>query len=397
MARARVTAVVLGLAVCGALGSAASAAAGTGSISGHVTDAGGPLAGIQVCDFEPKGATEEGCTTTDGSGDYQLTGLNPGSYTVTFRAPRGVNLVTQYYSGALTFLDAAPVAVAGSPVPSIDAEMHKGGTISGTATEVGTGSPIQGLSVCANANGGLYSGCTTTGVGGQYSITGLPADPEYHVEFEAFGELNYLAQSYDEKEGLDSWDEVAVVVDETTDEIDAVMKPGAQISGNVSEVGTGAALAGIEVCALDPADDPRAREFEKCAFTDGAGNYTIRSLRSGTFVVVFSRKRAFFDSDGYFEQFYDGVSSEAEATRITIGPPDTRTGVDARLVTYIERPKPQPIVVSIFPTPRPALPLHCKKGFHKKWVKGKRRCVRVHKKHHRHSGGHGPHAVATGH
>jgi carboxypeptidase family protein len=389
--------IAMGLVLCGALGSAAPALAGTGSIAGTVVDDSvghAPLASVQVCHYEPKGATEEACTATDAGGNYLLAGLNPGSYIVTFRAPAGQNFVTQYFDGELTFLDADPVAVATGPVTGIDAEMHEGGTVAGTATEAGSGIPIPGLSVCASANGGLYNGCSITGPGGQYEITGLPAHAEYHVEFSAFENLNYLSQSYDEKEGLDNWDPVAVSVGGTTAGIDAVMKPGAQIAGNVTEAGTGAPVRGIEVCALDPAGDLRAQEFEQCAFTDVAGNYTIRSLRSGTFVVVFSRQRGFFDADGYQEQYFDGVAFEPQATRITIAPPATRTGVNASLVNLNPKPRPQPIIVTLIERPAPK-PLHCKRGFRKKFVKGKRRCMKVHKKHHRHSHK-GPHAEATG-
>ena len=396
MARVRVLAVACGLLLCVALTGAAPALAGTGSIAGTVVDDSSghaPLAGAQVCQFEPKGLTEEACTATDASGHYLLTGLNPGSYTVTFRAPAGQNYVTQYFDGALTFLDADPVVVADGPVGNVDAEMHEGGTIAGAATEAVSDSPIQGLFVCASANGGLYDGCTTTGSGGAYTITGLPAHAEYHVRFEAPENLNYLPQSYDEKEGLDNWDPVEVNVGATTAGIDAVMKPGAQIAGSVTEAGSGAPVPGIEVCALDPAEDLRAQEFEQCAFTDSAGNYTIRSLRSGTFVIVFSRLRGSFDADGYLEQYFYGVPAEALATRITIAPPATRTGVNASLVKVSKPKPPQPVVVTLIEQPRPKA-LHCKRGSRKKFVKGKQRCVKVHKRRYRH--GHGPHAVATG-
>jgi hypothetical protein len=75
----------------------------------------------------------------------------------------------------------------------------------------------------------------------------------------------------------------------TTTGINAQVRPGAQIAGHVAEQGTGASLARVEVCILDPAPNPRAEEFERCAFTDAAGNYAVRSLRAGIFSVVFSR------------------------------------------------------------------------------------------------------------
>jgi hypothetical protein len=87
------------LVACGVLGSAPPTLAGTGSIAGTVVDdSPGHLAlqGIQVCQLESEGATEEGCTQTDSGGNYTLAGLNPGEYVVSFRAQEGQNLITQY-------------------------------------------------------------------------------------------------------------------------------------------------------------------------------------------------------------------------------------------------------------------------------------------------------------
>jgi hypothetical protein len=393
MRRLRAGTIALGLGLCGALSFVPSAMAGTGSIEGTATDATAghdPIMGAQVCFYEPGGATEEGCANTDAGGHYVLAGLNPGSYTITFRAPAGQNYVTQYYDGAQAFVDADPVAVAGAPVQGIDAEMQEGGTITGAAIEAGSEHPIRGLSVCASAHGGEYSGCTVTAADGKYAITGLPADPKYQVEFFAGKELNYLTQYYDGKEGLGNWDPVPVLVGEITDEVDAVMKPGAQIAGKVTEDGTAAPLGGIEVCALDPANNPRAQEFEQCALTDAAGDYTIRSLRSGTFVVAFSRERG-LGGDGYLTQYYDGVSSAAQATAIAVAPPETRAGINAHLVGMFPGPR---VIVTLIERGTPA-PKKCRKGLRRKTVRGRQRCVRRHRRHHRHSHDHGDHRLAA--
>ncbi len=367
----------------GVLVSASPVLAGSGSVAGTVTDESpshNPLSGIRVCFSEPKGATEEACASTDAAGHYTLVGLNPGAYVVSFRAQPGQNLITQYFDGAATYVDADPVAVGSGPVAGVDAEMHEGGTIAGAALTAGSAAPIAGLSVCAYANGGLYSGCATTDAIGRYSITGLPAESSYHVEFTASGDLNYLAQSYAGKEGLDYWDPVAVAVGATTAGIDAAMNPGAQIAGTVTEAGTAAPVGGIEVCALDPAGTPRAEEFERCAFTDAAGNYAIRSLPAGTYVVVFSRSRG-IDADGYAPQYFAGVATAAEASRITIAPPDRRTGINAGLVHWVPWPKePERIIVTLIQRAPAKPPLRCRKHFHRKKTRGKVRCVKNRKR-----------------
>lgn len=377
MKRLRVATAVAASAICGVLAMASPALAGTGSIAGTVTDdssSHSPLLGIQVCHYGQEGASEEACTTTDAGGNYLLGGLNAAEYVVTFRA-QGQNLTTQYYNGKTTFIDADKVVVGSGPVTGINAEMHEGGTITGAVTEAGTAGPIAGLSVCASANGGLYSGCTVTGAGGAYTITGLPAHTDYQVEFSAFENLNYLTQYYDGREEIPGdWDPVPVEVGIVTSGIDAEMKPGAQIAGRVTEASTGTPLAKVEVCVLDPAETPRAEEFERCAYTGPGGDYAVRSLPAGTYVVQFARERGpMQDTDGIIEEFYNGVATEAEATRITIAPPETRGGIDADLNVW---PRPGP-VVTVTITPLIQQPVKCKKGFRKRRVSGKARCVKV--------------------
>jgi hypothetical protein len=273
------------------------------------------------------------------------------------------------------------VAIAVCVLSGTTASASVPGSITGTATDANNGLPIAGLSVCAEENilGGGSSGCTTTDTAGRYTIVNLPAGGNYQVEFSApehamypvdssaLGDLNYLTQYWRNRESLDNWDSVSVFEGLTTGGIDAAMKPGAQISGHVSDKRTRRALAGVRVCALDPAPGPRAEEFERCAFTDLAGTYTIRSLSAGTYVVVFAR----FLNDGkagaYDQKYYPGVTFISEAIPISVSPPDTLTDINSVLGdrnTWIRL---------------------CPKHRRAKWVNGKLRCVKVHRKrHHRH-------------
>jgi hypothetical protein len=270
---------------------------------------------------------------------------------------------------------AAFAAASVAAILAIPASALASGAIEGAVTEAGTGAPVASLSVCAEENylGGVSSGCTLTGPTGHYAIGGLPAGSNYQVEFTAQGgSLNYLTQYYNGREVIPGeWDPVAVVDGGTTAGINAQVRPGAQIAGHVAEQGTGASLARVEVCILDPAPNPRAEEFERCAFTDAAGNYAVRSLRAGIFNVVFSRDGGPPEADAFPEQWWNGATAAAVATLISIAPPETRTGIDAALIgprTYA----------------KPKSPLHCRKHFRKRRVKGKLRCVRIHRKHGRH-------------
>lgn len=71
-------------------------AAETGAISGKVTDASthSPIEGIEVCARTPGGARGSGgrCATTDALGEYSVSELLAGSYTVRFFVPLGTDL-----------------------------------------------------------------------------------------------------------------------------------------------------------------------------------------------------------------------------------------------------------------------------------------------------------------
>lgn len=244
--------------------------------------------------------------------------------------------------GQRRYLKARVAAFAAATVAAIlaiPASALASGAIEGAIAEAGTGTPVASLSVCAEENylGGVSSGCTLTGPTGHYAIGGLPAGSNYQVEFTAQGgSLNYLTQYYNGREVIPGeWDPVAVVDGGTTTGINAQVRPGAQIAGHVAEQGTGASLVRVEVCVLNPAPNPRAEEFERCAYTDDAGDYVVRSLPAGTYVVVFARYRPPIDSSPFAEQYYADATSKAAASAISITPPETRSGIDASLVNRL--------------------------------------------------------------
>ena len=171
--------------------------------------------------------------------------------------------------------------------------------------------------------------------------------------------------------------------------IDAVLQPGAQILGTVTEEGTGRLLSGVEVCLWRPGSSVPPEYTERCARTDSSGNYAIRSLPANTYAVVFSQDPDPYGEENFVEQWWQGAPSAAEATPLTIAPPQTITGIDAQLVDRsVDELEPplQPagqVPLLLSPLMPKAPPRKCKKGFHRKLVKGKRRCVRKKSRHQR--------------
>lgn len=391
MARVRLT--TIAVALCGALGLAVpSFAAAAGSIAGTVTaeGAGSGIQGVEVCLQPEPFSFEAPCAQTNGSGDYKIDGLPAASYHVAFFTyVNDLNFVPESYNDKPLNLAGGDLVLVGATqdVTGIDAELEEGGIIEGSAEDGETSGGAVGVEVCATASFPVeYSACGITGADGSYAINALKTG-EYVVSFEGWNTVNYLKRWYDEAESSSLATKVPVTAgDPPVTGIDAVLQPGSQVLGRVTEAGTGTALKDVEVCVYDAMLAPPLEYAGPCDHTDAGGNYAIRSLPASTYKVVFSPepKPEFILDDTFFEQWWKGAASVNEATPITLAPPQSATAIDAQLVNMIQKPKPDPIVVTFVPRQNHSKPqpMKCKKGFHKKKVKGgKKRCVRKHKRH----------------
>jgi len=385
--------ILFGCCVFLALPAVASAA----SISGTVRDNSAShegIAGIEVCAWTMSYRSEERCAQTAAGGTYVLNDLTPFTYYLRFSgAPNRLNFVRGYYGDTMVF-PGDPLAVSGD-LTGIDTELTIGGVLRGTATDESTLGPAVGAEACASSFEPVeYTNCGLVGADGKYEINALP-DGNYAVDFFGGSDANYLRRDYHAPgEPPGTTTRVPVTAGAPPVEgIDVTLQPGAQIFGTVTEAGTGAPQLWASVCLYDSLRAPEVGWREPCVLTNEAGQYAIRSLRAGVYYVVFS------PNGPYENQWFDGVPTLAQATPIAIAPPETRSGVDARLVGYpTDPPRQEPIRVDFIPTPGAPPTLKCKKNQRKKWVRGKQRCVKKPRRHgkHRHGGrGHGPQAVAT--
>ncbi len=382
MARVRLT--TIAVALCGALGLVLPGVAAAGSIGGHIQaeGSGDPIAGVYICPRPEPYAFETNCTETNAEGNYRLDGLPAASYYLSFyTSVNDLNYIPERYDDVVLFTGngtLVPLAD-GQELGGIDAELAEGGVIEGIATDAETPGPAVDAEVCASSFDPIeYFDCARTGSDGKYAINGLPTG-DYAISFGGGNESNYLQYDWEDP-GPPREERVPVTAGSTVTGIDAALSPGAQILGRATEAGTGKPLKGIDVCLWD---DIHGFEnyFDTCVLTDADGNYAFRSLEASTYKVAFSTYQDF--GVEFREQWWNGKASKADATPIVVAPPQTATGIDAQLISYFERPKPDPIRVSIIPrfdAPKPP-PRKCRKGFHKKKVKGKVRCVRKHKRH----------------
>ena len=140
-----------------------------------------------------------------------------------------------------------------SALSGIDAQLSEGSTISGTVTDAASTGPVANFLVCAFAPTALgeVGRCDRTEAGGNYAINGLPPE-DYKVEFLPEDEFNYLPQYYDGVDTLAAATPVAIAAaNEVKAGIDAALLPGVEITGTLTEVGSGRALAGVEVSLLE--------------------------------------------------------------------------------------------------------------------------------------------------
>lgn len=177
----------------------------------------------------------------------------------------------------------------------------------------------------------------------------------------------------------------------------------ASIFGVVTDAATGVGLADFEVCAYEAALPQSEAELGKrCtpaeAEPEVAGEYTLGGVPVGSYKVAFLPPAG----SKYAAELYDDVQAWDEAEVLSV---PTGTPVDAALeeATTPEdpgtktpegagggsagsaSPAPDPFALPVLSAvSKPASkPLRCRKGFKKKKVKGKLRCVRAHRLKHR--------------
>ena len=148
-----------------------------GTISGRVTSAatGSGLGNVSVS-VEKSGGFEssEHFTTTGPDGDYTITGLAPGEYSISFSS----NESGYIFQNTTT-------TVGEDEVDTVNVALREGGKISGTVTSAATHGGLAKIIVSAfsaNPEEGGY-GEAKTNANGEYTVTGLP-NGSYKVRFE---------------------------------------------------------------------------------------------------------------------------------------------------------------------------------------------------------------------
>jgi hypothetical protein len=377
---------LVALTVCVGWAAAAPALVAAATVSGAVGDQSTHtgIAGVDAC-FRPEPETfETRCDETDSAGHYEVADLPEGKYVIRFSADRNnLKYVSEYYDDASNYLE-MDLFTLNSANATIDAELAQGGSIAGTLTDEESGLPVAGVRACALDSQGFWPRCVDSDANGVYQLNGIPSGV-YSVEYEGGNRVNYLHEFYEDAATWAAATDVTVASPAVTPHIDAELVHGAELLGHVTDPVTGAPSRGVFVCANE--QDPG--EYQGCDTTDEEGNYAIRSLPAGTYLVAFELE--YYPSGLWAKEWWQGAATMAEADPIVLTPPETRTGIDGRATSPYWPQQPEipgagdGTASSPPPPPPPRKPLkRCRKGFHRKLVKGKKRCVRKHHPRHKH-------------
>jgi hypothetical protein len=374
-----VTALVLGLAL------PAYASAADGGISGEVTKAAGGAAVVdaEVCAEEQGPEFVFECALTGPSGTYEIAGLPPGRYIVSFEAGEsGLNLIRQFWDGVGRYEEATEVLVSsGATTPGIDAALAVGGAIAGRVTAAASGAPMSDVFVCSWEEGGEFDGCAETASDGTYEILGVPTGL-HEVEFQP-EVLGYEPQDLKA---------ISVTAGAKTSNVNAALLSQGRISGHVYTAASHSPLAGVAVCGIWVETGLPGG----CIHTSKTGAYEFFPVSLGAWKVVFSPEPTEFDFskkeeinvDSLPTQFWNQKPTLAQADAIDVTSASVISGIDGLLgpgppPATTSTPTPVAAAPLSKPKPKPKKALTCKKGFVKKRVKGHARCVRRPRRHHR--------------
>lgn len=284
-----------------------------GAISGTVLGAGGlPLVGVSVTAASADGS--QASATSGPAGTYELGGLASGTYSVSFSDSPGLHS-PQYVTTTY------PTQVSVTPpnsVTGINITMLQGGTISGTI------SPLSFAIVTIMPTGGQNVAGSTISFDGTFSVGGLaPGTYTVSINAQMSGFIPEIING------------VSVSGTNTTDTGTTFLTPGGSITGTVRNSSL-ALLQNIVVMAFDAASG---------AYVGGDvsaedGTYTVSGLATGSYKVQFLTC-----DNGYVSQWYNGQTTQGNATPVSVIAPDPTSGIDGTLA--IAAPVTYPLTLTL--------------------------------------------------
>lgn len=303
-----------------------ASAAGTASISGVVTSAGTPTLPVSngtvsafLADGSPAGSTLTGFT-----GNYSITGLSAGSYTLQFSGSFNSGLVSQWWKQKADQSTADYFAIGdGEAASGLDAQLQSGAVVSGRVLSGTTPTAgVVGSNVLIMDINGSIEGSTVSASDGGFSVGGL-APGLVTIDARAPSNSNYLEQWWSGKPSFATADFFSVSAGENIVDRNITLPTGATISGSVV---TRAVLPVPLVSATVSAFRPDGTSQNQ-GTTDQYGNYTIAGLTPGPYRILFQSAEA----DNFGTAWWHNATSSSTATVVELGTGQAIVGIDAAL------------------------------------------------------------------
>ncbi len=291
----------------------------SGSITGTVTDAAG-----QPVDFGCVAAVSQtsglagGDITFSFAGQYEITGLAPGRYSV---------LASSCFGGSdagATHLGVVTVRV-GHTTRNVNVRLARGASITGRLTVIGTGAPARNVCVDAFpatsslAKQELFSSEGVTNAAGNYRISGL-ARGRYRIEVftNCFGPASNLAS-------VNLRHTVWVSAGKVKPNVNVVLRQGGSIAGQVSGPGAQPEPGQcVEIYSLS--GGPGA-----LGVTGAGGKYNLDGLAVGRYKVEFGDAFCSDGAAGLGVQWYNGAPGPGSAAVVDVRADHTTGSIDAAL------------------------------------------------------------------
>jgi hypothetical protein len=221
-----------------------------GTISGHVTGAGGPAAGATVTAYGP--GNDVTTATTDAAGAYSLPGLAAGTYTLAASAPG-------FFSQQTTGVG----LVAGTTLSGLDLTLLAAGGLAGQTTAAADGTPVPFVMLRLSNGQRVYS--LQSDDSGHFAAADLPPG-DYTLTSANFTRMTSQAH--------------VTVVAGAVQSVTLPVAPTGKVTGTVRDAATGHPLALAALYVAGPQGTAAA------TVTDAQGRYAIDGLDAGTYTVV---------------------------------------------------------------------------------------------------------------
>jgi hypothetical protein len=276
--------------------------AGTGTISGTVSHATGPLYSWLIL-RDPAGMQLARVSNSSLTGAYSFTGLAAGAYYV--QTDNTMGYVDEAWNdkqcpvgGYARDCGGEAITLAeGGAATGIDFTLVRGGGVGGTVTASATGSPINGVyMIVYDAQGRYASQARTSSSGGYTTYHGLPSGTYFVLTQDAYAQ-GYVDEVYDGLTcvpycAVTSATPVVVTSPSTTPAIDFSLDVGGSIAGRITDEATGLPVSGATAYVYS-STGAAIRPVTSAA----DGTYSLGGLPTGTY-------HAWGGASGYLTEIY---------------------------------------------------------------------------------------------